>query len=154
MYGATLNVDQRHIRQANSNPALVQSIVTVPPACGYRQHEVLTWAEWILASTGDATPTFNRHWGGVSFFYSTHSSLHTFLSRRYFSLPEQQDSTDNTCVFQLFKMFLNFIMSLYVGSRMASHNSSEFRGSRTQVNFVEVARSISKSPSLENIFEL
>ena len=29
------------------------------------QHEVLTRTKWILASTGDAGPTFNRHWVGV-----------------------------------------------------------------------------------------
>ena len=58
--GATLNVGQRHRRQANINPALVQSIVPVLPACRYRQHEVLTRAEWILASTGNAGPAFNR----------------------------------------------------------------------------------------------
>ena len=33
-------------------------------------HEVLARAEWILASTGDAGPTFNRHCVGVS-LYST-----------------------------------------------------------------------------------
>ena len=36
--GATLNVDQRHRRRANINPALVKSILLVPPACRYRQH--------------------------------------------------------------------------------------------------------------------
>ena len=54
LFVATLNVGQRHRRRANINPALVQSIVPVPPACRYCQHEVLTRAEWILASTGDA----------------------------------------------------------------------------------------------------
>ena len=29
------------------------------------QHEVLTRAEWIPASTGDAGPAFNRHWVSV-----------------------------------------------------------------------------------------
>ena len=29
------------------------------------QHEVLTRAEWIMTSTGDAGPTFNRHWIGL-----------------------------------------------------------------------------------------
>ena len=51
VFGATLNVDQRHRRRANINLALVQSIM--PKACRYRQHEVLTRTEWILASTGD-----------------------------------------------------------------------------------------------------
>ena len=34
----------------------------------YSHHEVglLTTVEWIIASTGDAGPLFNRHWGGVS----------------------------------------------------------------------------------------
>ena len=35
------------------------------PACRYLQHEVLTWTEWILASTGDAGPTFNIYWVGI-----------------------------------------------------------------------------------------
>ena len=68
MFGATLNVGQRHRRRANINPALVQSIVPVPPACRYCQHEVLTRAEWILASTGDAGSTFNRHWVSVCLY--------------------------------------------------------------------------------------
>ena len=34
-----------------------------------RQHEVLTRAKWILASTGDAGPTFNRHSGGVGLWW-------------------------------------------------------------------------------------
>ena len=70
MFGATLNVGQRHRRQASNNPALVQSIEPVSSACRYRQHEVglLTRVEWILASTGDAGPTFNRHWAGVGLY--------------------------------------------------------------------------------------
>ena len=32
------------------------------------QHEVLTSAEWILASTGDNGPTFTRHWVGVALY--------------------------------------------------------------------------------------
>ena len=60
VFGTTLNVGQRHRRRANINPALLQSIVTLPPACMYLQHEVLTRTECILASTGDAGPTFNR----------------------------------------------------------------------------------------------
>ena len=28
----------------------------------FRQHEVLTRAEWMMASTGEAGSTFNRHW--------------------------------------------------------------------------------------------
>ena len=39
--GATQNVGQRHRWWANINPALVQSIVPVLPACRYWQHEVL-----------------------------------------------------------------------------------------------------------------
>ena len=65
--GATLNMGSVTV-----NPALVQSIVLVPPACWYRQHEVLTRAEWILASTGDAGPTFNRHWFGVGLYTLMH----------------------------------------------------------------------------------
>ena len=53
VFGATLNAGQRHRLRASMNTALVQSIVLVPPACRYRQHKVLTRAEWILASTGD-----------------------------------------------------------------------------------------------------
>ena len=33
-----------------------------------RQHEVLTRAEWILASTDDAGPTFKRHWVCVGLY--------------------------------------------------------------------------------------
>ena len=65
-----LNVGQRHRRRASINPALIQSIFPVQPACRYRQHEALTRAEWILASTGDAGPTFNRHWVGVGLYSS------------------------------------------------------------------------------------
>ena len=68
MFGAMLNVGQRRRRQANINPASVQIIVPVPPACRYRQHEVLTTAAWILASTCDAGPTFNRHWVSVTLY--------------------------------------------------------------------------------------
>ena len=50
VFGAT-RVGQRHRRRTNITPALV--------------HEVVTRAEWILASTGDARLTFNRHWVGV-----------------------------------------------------------------------------------------
>ena len=63
-----LNMGQRHRPQANINPALVQIIVPVPPACRYRQHEVLIRAEWILAYTGEADPTFKRHWVGVGLY--------------------------------------------------------------------------------------
>ena len=62
VFGATPNVGQRHRWRANINPALVQSIVPVPPACRYRQLYVLTRIEWILASTSDAGPTLNSHW--------------------------------------------------------------------------------------------
>ena len=63
--GATLNVGQHHRRWANINPALVQSIVPVLPAFRHRQHDVLTRAEWILASTSNTGPAFNRHWVDV-----------------------------------------------------------------------------------------
>ena len=65
VFGATLNVRQHHRKWANINTAWVQSIMSVPTACRYCQHEVLARAEWILASTSDAGPTFNRHWVGV-----------------------------------------------------------------------------------------
>ena len=65
VFGATLNVRHHHRQWANINPALVQGIMPVPTACRYCQHEVLTRAEWILASTSDAGPTFSRHWVGV-----------------------------------------------------------------------------------------
>ena len=68
VFGATLNMGQCHRPRAYINPALVQRIVLVPPACWYRQHEVLTRTEWILASTGDAGPAFNRHWIGVGLY--------------------------------------------------------------------------------------
>ena len=62
VFDATLNVGQRHRRRASINPPLVQSIVKVPPACMRPQYEVLIRNECLLASTGDAGPTFNRHW--------------------------------------------------------------------------------------------
>ena len=68
VFGATLNVRQHHRQWANINPALVQSIMTVPTACRYCHHEVLTRAEWILASTSDAGPTFNRLCVGVGLY--------------------------------------------------------------------------------------
>ena len=42
VFDATLNMGHRHRRRASINPPLVQS------TCWYRQHEVLTRAEWIL----------------------------------------------------------------------------------------------------------
>ena len=36
--------------------------------CRYRQPQVLTRAEWILASTDDTGPTFNRHCVGVGLY--------------------------------------------------------------------------------------
>ena len=68
VFGATLNMGQRHRRRANINLALIQRIEPVPPACRDCQHKVLTRAEWILACTGDAGPTFNRHWVGVGLY--------------------------------------------------------------------------------------
>ena len=68
VFGATLNVRQHHRQWANINPALVQSIMPVPTACRYCQHEVLTRAKWILASTSDAGPTFNRLCVGVGLY--------------------------------------------------------------------------------------
>ena len=55
LFDATLHVGQRQRQRANINPAFVQSIVGY-----YSQHKVglLTTVEWILASTGDACPTF------------------------------------------------------------------------------------------------
>ena len=68
MFCATLNVCQHHRQWANINPALVQSIMPVPTACRNCQHEVLTRAEWILASTSSVGPTFNRHWVSVGLY--------------------------------------------------------------------------------------
>ena len=68
VFGATLNVGQRHRRRANNNPALAQGILPVPLACRKRQNKVLTWAEWILASTCDAHPTFSRNWVAVGLY--------------------------------------------------------------------------------------
>ena len=65
VFDATLNVGQRHRRRANINPPLIQSIVTLTPACMHPQHEVLIRTECLLARTGDAGPTFNRNWVGV-----------------------------------------------------------------------------------------
>ena len=67
---ATLNVSQRHRWRANINPASCRY---------YSQHEVglLTTVEWILASTGDAAPTFTRHWVGVGLHCLTRSPKKT-----------------------------------------------------------------------------
>ena len=65
VFDATLNVGQHHRRRANINPAVVQSIVTVPPACMHSQHKVLIRTECLLAITGDAGPTFNKYWVSV-----------------------------------------------------------------------------------------
>ena len=73
-FDATLNVGQRHRWRASNNPALVKA------SCrNYSQHEVglLTTVEWILASTGDAGPTFNRHWFGVGLHCQTCSPANT-----------------------------------------------------------------------------
>ena len=87
VFGATLNMGQRHRRQGNINPALVQSIMPVLPACRYRQHEVLTRTEWIQAGTSDVSPTFNRHWLVI-----TASSIKQYQ----FSCYSQQ--TQNICI--------------------------------------------------------
>ena len=63
VFGAILNVGQHHRRRANINPANC-----FKASCWYRQHEVLTRAEWILPNTDDAGPTFNRHWIGVNLY--------------------------------------------------------------------------------------
>ena len=65
VFGATLDVGQCHRLRASINPALVQSIMPLPAAYRCPQHKVLLRTEWILASTGDAGPTFSRHWVGV-----------------------------------------------------------------------------------------
>ena len=69
VFGVTLNVGQHHRRRANINPALVQT------SCRYRQHEVLTRAEWILPNTGDAGPRYKRHWVGVNLYLPPVSDL-------------------------------------------------------------------------------
>ena len=53
VFGATLNVGQRHRRRAD-NTSFGSKHVPVLPACRYLHHEVLTRTEWIVASTGDA----------------------------------------------------------------------------------------------------
>ena len=53
-------------------PTLTQLLFKA--SCGYySQHKVrlLTTVEWILVSTGDAGPTFTRHWVGVGLHYLT-----------------------------------------------------------------------------------
>ena len=72
VFDAKLNVGQCHRRRANINPALVQSIVpVVQPA--WRRPTV----KWIMASTGDAGPTFNRHWVDVGLHCQTRSPANT-----------------------------------------------------------------------------
>ena len=43
VFDATLHVGQSHKRRANMNPALVQSIVTVPPICRYLLYVCGLW---------------------------------------------------------------------------------------------------------------
>ena len=83
VFGPTLNVGQRHRRRAIINLALVQSIVHALCSMRVRQHEILTRAEWILASTGDAGPTFNRHWVSVGLY----SPLTVSTTKEVIELP-------------------------------------------------------------------
>ena len=74
VFDATLHVGQRHRRRANITQFLFKA------SCGYySQHEVglLTTVEWILASTGDAGPTFTRNWVGVGLHCLTRSPANT-----------------------------------------------------------------------------
>ena len=62
----------------DSGPILTQLLFKA--SCWYySQHEVglLTTVEWILASTGDAGPTFNRHWVSVGLHCHTRSPANT-----------------------------------------------------------------------------
>ena len=66
VFRAALHVGYRHRRRATINPILVQNIwLYYTPSMQVRHNEVLTRKNWILASTGDAGPTLNRHWVGV-----------------------------------------------------------------------------------------
>ena len=62
-----------HACHAECGPAS-QTAGQPKPSFGLKHHastarmEVLTRVEWILASTGDAGPTFNRHWVGVGLY--------------------------------------------------------------------------------------
>ena len=63
---------------------LLNSIRAVYAMCTQsRQHEVLTRTEWILAGTGDASPTFNRHWVGVG-LYSPPAPLTRYIEPVWF----------------------------------------------------------------------
>ena len=58
----------------DGGPTIIQLLFKA--SCGYySQHEVglLTMVEWILASIGDAGPTFTRHWVGVDLHCLTRS---------------------------------------------------------------------------------
>ena len=79
-------------RWANISPVLGYRVITdgrptlthllFKASCWYySQHEVglLTTVEWILTSTGDAGPTFNRHWVGVGLHCHTRSPVNTRL---------------------------------------------------------------------------
>ena len=44
VFDATLNVGQRHRRRASINPALVQSIVPIPPICRYLLYVCGLWS--------------------------------------------------------------------------------------------------------------
>ena len=70
VFDATLNVGQRHRRR----PTLTQLLFKA--SCWYYSRPevgLLTTVEWILASTGDASPTFTRHWVDVGLHCLTRS---------------------------------------------------------------------------------
>ena len=73
VFNATPNVGQRHRRRANINPALVQSIVTVPPTCRYLLYVCGLWSSQQARSLRpvlvqcwptvcDAGSALNRRW--------------------------------------------------------------------------------------------
>ena len=110
LFDATLNVGQRHRRRANINPALVQSIVTVPPACMHQQHEVLIRIICLLASTGDAGPAFNRNWVDVGLLSQPDQLLSpsnkTFVSHLYSAGPTSSTLAQHcTNVIQMFCVY-------------------------------------------------
>ena len=60
-------------RWANISPVLGYHVV-FDATLNVGQRHRLTMVEWILANTGDAGPTFSKHWGGVGLDCLTRSS--------------------------------------------------------------------------------
>ena len=82
VFGATLNVGQHH----RQRPTVTQ--LCFKASCRYRQHEVLTRAEWILPSIGSVSvlvlATSSKHY--QTSYYWTQPSKHEALNQCWFDV--------------------------------------------------------------------